>query len=155
MWSLLLMLVPPALLPSCRQVCDWYHVPGQILVKQYLSPASGGDGALLPCAAGACRGMAILLPLLLCPRHEPRPISRPAGPTPRSAPVSPCPSPVPPAEPVPISALINGVGQLNCSAPGARCRYPVLPAARGGTCELPLTDIRIINTAGFAEFQVR
>lgn len=53
------------------------------------------------------------------------------------------------AEPVPVSALINGVGQGNCT--GKACRYAVIPA-HPGSCRRPATLLRLINTAGFAQF---
>ncbi|KAL4427900.1 hypothetical protein ABPG75_001989 [Micractinium tetrahymenae] len=80
---------------SIVQLSDWYHVEASKLMKEYLSPASGGN------------------------------------------------------EPVPISALINGVGQANCTGEG--CRYAVIPA-RPGSCKHPSTILRLINTAGFAQF---
>lgn len=52
-------------------------------------------------------------------------------------------------EPVPMSALINGVGQGNCT--GSKCRYLAFPAVPG-TCQQGRTKLRIINTSGFALF---
>lgn len=60
--------------------------------------------------------------------------------------------PAPSAEPTPISALINGVGQDGCK--GSKCKYAVVPAQEGGTCDDPKTGLRLINEAGFAEFIV-
>ncbi|PRW33210.1 multicopper oxidase [Chlorella sorokiniana] len=55
-------------------------------------------------------------------------------------------------EPVPITALMNGIGQGSCTS---NCgRYAVLPAAPGN-CSLPGTRIRIYNQAAFAWFTVR
>jgi len=54
-------------------------------------------------------------------------------------------------EPVPMSALINGVGQGNCT--GSKCRYLAFPAVPG-TCQQGRTRLRIINTSGFAVFTI-
>ena len=54
------------------------------------------------------------------------------------------------AEPVPQSALINGVGQAYC-APGSACKYAVFPA-KAGTCTSPMTKLRVVNTGGFGPF---
>lgn len=78
------------------QLSDWYHIESSVLMREYLSPASGGN------------------------------------------------------EPVPISALINGVGQANCTGRGCRCA--VIPA-HPGSCKHPATLLRLINTAAFAQFQ--
>jgi hypothetical protein len=52
-------------------------------------------------------------------------------------------------EPIPSSALINSVGQGNCT--GSKCRYMAFPAV-SGTCQQGRTKLRIINTSGFAMF---
>lgn len=53
------------------------------------------------------------------------------------------------AEPVPVSALINGIGQGSCK--GSKCSYAVVPAVNG-SCASGRTKLRLINTAGFAVF---
>jgi hypothetical protein len=58
-------------------------------------------------------------------------------------------SPAARGTPIPISALINEIGQGNCT--GSGCAYPVFPAARG-SCQEGRTMMRIINTSGFAVF---
>jgi len=52
-------------------------------------------------------------------------------------------------EPVPVSAIINNMGQGDCR--GSNCSYAVVPAVNG-TCEEQRTVLRIINTAGFGVF---
>ncbi|KAI7842552.1 hypothetical protein COHA_003789 [Chlorella ohadii] len=57
-------------------------------------------------------------------------------------------------EPIPTSALINGVGQASCPAEKSgsqQCGYPVIPAALG-TCWKPATKLNLINMAAFARF---
>eukprot|EP00798_Chlamydomonas_sp_ICE-L_P030205 gene30205-35189_t len=53
-------------------------------------------------------------------------------------------------DPIPVSCLINGIGQHRCTDP-AQCAYERIEAVRG-TADHPMTKLRIINTAAFAVF---
>lgn len=101
-------------------------------MKEYLSPASKGDGA--PRCSAAAAAAAVVVPY---------------GPPPRLGGHSMqlcLPLVVRAAEPVPISALINGVGQGGCK--GSKCKYAVVPAAEG-TCDLPQTKVRAGRPRGW------
>lgn len=68
------------------------------------------------------------------------------------------------AEPVPDSALFNGIGQLGCRnalssgnpafSKNPDCKYARLVAQRGGTCDSPTIRLRLINSAAFAAFNI-
>lgn len=123
-----------------------YHVSGEKLMKEYLSPASQGNGAPRRRSHASAAAVprlrlgvvaAELRPSRLC--SLPWMAWRADGAIPDG---SACPrARVPPraAEPVPISALLNGVGQGSCK--GDDCKYAVVPAVEG-TCDLPQTKAR-------------
>eukprot|EP00775_Hariotina_reticulata_P010938 gene10938-11092_t len=81
-------------------VNDWYHQLSNVLLKEYLSPASQGN------------------------------------------------------EPVPFDALLNGWGQGTCILNNTTdCTYAFVQAA-ASSCKNPKTRLRIINSSGFARFNI-
>jgi hypothetical protein len=57
-------------------------------------------------------------------------------------------------EPVPFDSLLNGWGQGTCILDNTTdCNYAYIQAA-ASSCKNPRTRLRIINSAGFAQFNI-
>lgn len=112
-----------------------------VLQLPSFSAATRMHAAMLPMVAVRCWRLARAAAATLATLAT-RPSRRCRRPLAQPAPLR-CPFPNATAEPIPTSALINGVGQASCPAEKSgnqQCGYPVIPAALG-TCWKPATKV--------------